>query len=322
MDALDRLTPAVRIGDRLTVRHRLPDGSATDSLGWLEQVDDTVLRLRDHRGVDVAVARIAVLAARRLPPARGGRDPMRASAEDLEQLAVAGWAAVREPLGDWTLRAGGRFTARANSCLAVGDPGVPVAQAAERIASFAATEGAYPWAQVIVGSDEEDQLRRLGWREVHVLTDVLVARLAELLADAEPDEEVLVTEDLERDWEDAYRLSRAHQADPALIRRILDNGAPRAFALATQPTEVIAIGRGHLAADWLGVAAVWTAPGQRRRGWAGRILTGLGQWGARRGARSVYLQVGADHEAALRAYERLGFKLHHRYRYLAAPPMP
>ena len=34
----------------------------------------------------------------------------------------AGWP-YHEPLGEWTLRAGGGFTGRANSCHAVGDPG-------------------------------------------------------------------------------------------------------------------------------------------------------------------------------------------------------
>ena len=34
-----------RLGDRWVVRHRLPDGSATDVIGWLEAVDATSVRL-------------------------------------------------------------------------------------------------------------------------------------------------------------------------------------------------------------------------------------------------------------------------------------
>jgi hypothetical protein len=41
----------------------------------------------------------------------------------LERRALPGWLALHEPLGEWTLRAAGGFTGRANSCLAVGDPG-------------------------------------------------------------------------------------------------------------------------------------------------------------------------------------------------------
>jgi predicted GNAT family acetyltransferase len=82
----------------------------------------------------------------------------------------------------------------------------------------------------------------------------------------------------------------------------------------------LAIARGHLSGDWLGYAAIWTRPGHRRQGWAGRMMAVLGHWAARRGARYAYLQVATANEAARSAYERMGFVLHHHYRYLAPPP--
>ena len=75
--------------------------------------------------------------------------------------------------------------------------------------------------------------------------------------------------------------------------------------------------RGHLAGGWLGVAALWTDPAHRRQGLATAVLRGLGRWAARRDARWCYLQVDAANAGAHAAYERLGFALHHRYRYLA-----
>ena len=73
------------------------------------------------------------------------------------------------------------FTGRANSCLAVGDPGMAVADAAARIEAYAVAHGIAPLAQVVTGSDEDAALRALGWRETYVATDVLAVRLADLL---------------------------------------------------------------------------------------------------------------------------------------------
>ncbi len=53
------------------------------------------------------------------------------SIPELEQRAALGWRAPEEErLGDWLLRAAGGFTGRANSALALGDPGRPLDEAA------------------------------------------------------------------------------------------------------------------------------------------------------------------------------------------------
>ena len=55
-------------------------------------------------------------------PARSGRYGV---GHELEQVAAFGWRAQETVrLGEWLLRASGGFTQRANSVLAVGDPGV------------------------------------------------------------------------------------------------------------------------------------------------------------------------------------------------------
>lgn len=57
--------------------------------------------------------------------------------EDLEAVAALGWRAPEEErLGGWLLRAAGGFTGRANSALAIGDPGMPL---------VAATAGVRRW---------------------------------------------------------------------------------------------------------------------------------------------------------------------------------
>jgi GNAT superfamily N-acetyltransferase len=319
MDALDRIAPAPLAGERLVLRRRLPDGSATDVIGWLTELGPGQVQLQDHAGRAVQLERAEVIAARRAPPARGGRDPLLTGAEELQRIALPGWVAHREPLGDWTLRAGAGFTGRANSCLVVGDPGMPVAEAASRIVAFAAAHGIPAWAQVVDGSDSERELRSLGWSDVYVPTDVLVIRLNSLLEGRRLDPRVRLTDTLHPEWLAAYHRSRPSTADPGTLRRILESEPPRAFAGVPDDDRLIAIGKGHVSRDWLGIAALWTTPEHRGRGWASLVMTGLGHWAARQGARNVYLQVATENRSAHRAYERMGFTRHHGYRYLQAP---
>jgi N-acetylglutamate synthase len=66
------------VGRRVVVRHRLPDGSATDALGTLVRADDRhVVVHRDATGTDAVVALADVVLARTVPPRavrRPGRD--------------------------------------------------------------------------------------------------------------------------------------------------------------------------------------------------------------------------------------------------------
>jgi GNAT superfamily N-acetyltransferase len=321
MDALDKISPPLAPGMRVVVRSRLPDASATDVVGWVESVDRASVVLTDHNGRTVPVERRTILAARRAPAARGGRDPHRTSPEELEQIALPGWVAGREPLGEWSLRAAGGFTGRANSCLAVGDPGMALPDAAQRVLTFAAAHGIEPRAQVLSGSDNERGLRDLGWRETYVRTDVLVARLADLLGDSLPDPRIALAQEPDAPWWRAYGLSRPTSAPQDVLRQVLVGGPACRLAGVRDGKQVIAIGRGHVSADWLGLSSLWTAPEHRRRGWAQLTITALGHWAARSGARNVYLQVAEENEPAHRAYGSLGFSLHHRYLYLG-PPTP
>ena len=331
-------------GERWVIRYRLPGGSATDVVGWLEDLGPESVRIAGRDGRLHRIDRSAIIAARKAPAAAGGGDPHRVSAAELERIALPGWLALHESLGEWTLRAAGGFTGPANSCLALGDPGMTIQEAAARIVAHAAGHGIPPMAQVITGSAEDAALRGIGWHDAHVPTDVLAARLNDLLSDEPADAAVQVTEVLTDGWLAAYRQTRPNTEDPALLRMILDGNPPRAFAgvMETQPEETrkspgvpvtapragtpssipFAIARGHLSRDWLGVAAVWIRPDRRQGGWAPAMLRALGHWAARRGARYCYLQVASENAAAIAAYERLGFARHHGYHYLSPAGVP
>ena len=313
-------------GQRWTVRVRLPDGSATDRLGWVEEIGSDAVTLAGP--LDPADGSAAarwtvpyptVLLARRAPAAAGGPDPRRVPADELERLAAPAWAARTAPLGEWTLRAGGGFTGRANSCLAVGDPGMGTVEAVAAVRAYAAAHGIPPLAQVVTGSASDEALRALGWQDAYVATDVLAVRLADLLDGRDANPAVRVDDVLTPAWRAAFDQSRPTSTDPAWVSAVLDGRALRAFASRAEQGVATAIARGHLGGRWLGLAAIWTSPAHRRRGLATSLIVTLGHWAARRGARYGYLQVASANVDAQAAYARLGFVLHHRYHYLAPP---
>ena len=81
------------------------------------------------------------------------------------------WPQVeRVALGEWELRTDpapvDRLRKRANSCLAIGEPGRPFDAAAEAIRAFYAERDRPALVQVLVGSAEEEAFAAAGWRLV------------------------------------------------------------------------------------------------------------------------------------------------------------
>ena len=260
------------------------------------------------------------MVARRAPAALGGPDPRRVSVAEVERHALPGWLADSEPLGEWTLRAGGGFTGRANSCHAVGDPGRPVAAAAERIVAYAVRHGIAPMAMVVVGSAEEEALRALGWVDTYVPTQVLAARLADVLGERPAPEDVRCRRvpGPTRGWRRTAGAGRCRPTGrwcAGSWATTHPGRSPRWRAMRAP----VAIGRGHVSGPWLGVAAVWVDPEHRRGGRATAIMTALGHWAARQGCRYAYVQVDRE-ERQGRSPRTSGSasSIHHGYLYLAA----
>src|SRR4030095_14893734 len=66
------------LGERWVLRCRLPDGSATDVIGWIDVMDPISVRLVTIDATQV-IERSMIIAARRAPAAAGGPDPPRVS---------------------------------------------------------------------------------------------------------------------------------------------------------------------------------------------------------------------------------------------------
>jgi N-acetylglutamate synthase len=309
------------VGSRVVVRRRLggergPSGgrATTDVIGDLERFDDELVRVRREDGTLVEFTRADVVAGKPVPPRVSTL--LRVGAEHLEAIAGAGWPAVTvERLGDWLLRAAGGFTGRANSVLCVGDPGVPLAEAFERVEEFYQRHGLEPLLQVVVGATLERPLVEAGWRVTRhgggVLVQVASLASARRASRRTDHSSVRISDTLSAGWTALYGRTAGVAAD--VVRGVL--AGPDTVALASVDDPPVAIGRGVVTGRWLGLAAVEVAPESRGQGIGRQVVDALLAWGAEHGARSVYLQTVPDNPAALALYEPYGFVTHHRYCY-------
>jgi N-acetylglutamate synthase len=211
------------------------------------------------------------------------------------------------------------FTARANSVLPLGDPGLPLPEALERARDWYRARGVVPRVQVTTGGERTDELlaaelERLGWRgERYAL--LRVAALAPL-ADREPDRRVLLGREPGAGWFSLYR--RAGRL-PEVARKVLTGGPSVWFATVPARQGAAAIGRCVVDGRWAGFAAIEVAPEHRRQGLATAVMAELARKALDEGASAAYLQVERDNEAARALYDGMGFADHHAYHYRTAP---
>jgi len=310
-----------------------------------------VLEVETRDGALVRVAEAELAAGKVVPPPpvrrRGGQHGAVAAhlapaPGELQEICSRAWPpteTLRTPEG-WTLRAAGGFTRRANSALPPDEDEVGLETAEARVRGFYAERGLPALAQVVSGSPADEGLAARGWTPEtpsRVLTAPLVALTAGQNAGGPAaggpaaggpaaggpaaGGPVRVTREPSDGW-----FARYHQAasSPEGASAVLRGGPSVWFAAVDAPEGQaedggpVAIGRCAVVGRWAHLAAVEVAPAMRRRGLAVAVMRALALRAAAEGADLVVLQVEADNTPALALYERLGFDLHHAYRYRRA----
>ncbi len=300
----------------------------TDLLGVMEAWEDSVTVVRAEDGTATTIALADIVSGKPVPPRPSPR--LRVSAEEACRLSNESWpAVVTEPLGDWLLRASGGFSARANSVMATGDPGVPLHEAIERVHAFYARHDLPSWAQAVVGSRTHGYLEDAGWElarpgeadSLFQLAPVAQASRAarRLLPDQRPALEIAAHASAAWLSNDSRARSH-HQAALDVLQAPTTVGfvSARTSGSRDDADVVVAKGRVAVSGDWAGITDVWVSPDHRRLGLASVVMHALLGWAAEHGATTTYLQTRADNSPALALYERLGFVTHHAYRYLSA----
>ena len=255
------------------------------------------VQVRTKHGDVVSVPDDDVVAVRLLGPA-----PVRTSAiRNIEHAAALAWPGIEsEWLDGWLLRAAGGYPRRMNSA-------VPLLHSAQRCDLSAIIEwyqerGLPAWLWV------PDRLSRLSQdtspeQETEVMVRDLGSptRCATASVSALPD----------REWMRLYgrelpvdRLTAVVEGQVAFAT--IKGAAAGRAAITTAPDGT----------RWLGLSAVRTSEGDRRRGEP--LCSTLLDWGVQQGATRAYAQVPAGDQAAAAFFERLGFTAHHRSRYVDA----
>lgn len=238
--------------------------------------------------------------------------------ETLEFACSRAWPPlVEEPLGEWRLRWADGFTGRANSALAVGDPGRPVPEALRVVCDFAHDRGIPPMVQVLRDSPNEHAIAAEGWAEAkrHHRGHEVVVLTTPLTGTATADG-VTVHDEPTPEW---WALTLGPGEDTDAARAVLTGGKV-GYGVATLDGVTAGVVRGALVDGWLHVGRLEVDPAFRRRGLASALMGGLHAWGAEHRAGHAVLQVAEGNSGALALYAGLGYAPHHRYRYWVPAP--
>lgn len=339
-----------RLGQRVTIRHRLATGQPTDVVGTLVNVTQDTVEVDGPDG-RVAIRLVDILADRVVPPkpVRVAPPHRALSIADLEAVTSLHWRPLEAaPLGDWLLRASAGFTNRANSALPLGSPGVDLPEALDAVRAWYADRG-LPAKMTIAdaqagGPTEADPAPALreaalsaGWRIIagasaHVLTAATAAAAtsaANTPAARAGAYRVQIAEAPDSAWLARYHYRGQDLPDHAI--RLLTSAPAQVFVCVRDPglagavedgvadSDVVAVARGSLGGGWGGLTAVEVLPSHRRRGLARLLLATVARWVGDHGARSLYLQVSDANTAARAMYLASGFSVHHGYDYWQAP---
>lgn len=302
------------IGQRMTVRMHDPDGGYRDILGVLES--PTSIRKRDGSLVNFDPDQIALW--RRIEPRvdRAGKgSPLSLRIDEIERAASATWPAAEQvAMGDWILRATGKFTMRANSALALGDPHIEISEAINKVIVFYQERNLTPTIHVALPTyvELDALLASRGWSEkiiVHVMVsdihvgEIINADLGRWEFSSEPGDEWI---GLQRD-EGAKEIMKRY---PAIYAGLRVDG------------KLIAVGRAANFEKWTVLTRLFVHPDFRGKGLGKDLVTQLLNAAERAGASKVLLQVDSKNTAAIALYKKMGFSLHHAYKYrlLAAEP--
>jgi N-acetylglutamate synthase len=320
-DRVDRLTQS-DIGRRVVVRYRLTDGEqATDVLGQLDAWIDGTLSVRRIDGGTVEVPVVDVVAAKIVPP----RAVIRRDVRALETAAARGWQALETAqIGGWLLRAADGFTGRANSCLPLASPGIPLAAAVTAVERWYDARGLVPAFQLPtpISADLDEYLDALGWPATGEDVLVMIAPVDGVSDRLRADlPEVAVADVPDAAWLALYRGGNT----PPAAKELLVNTATVGFGSVDLARRRVAVARAAVtdAPDgrrWLGVTAVHVPAGVRRQGLGRQVMAGIARWGQQHGATDVYVQVAEPNTTAEAFYELLGFTEHHRYHYRRRSP--
>lgn len=285
------------IGSRVSLRYRLAEPEAspgseavTDVVGHLEALTPVIV-VRTKSGERVEISPAAVMSVRELSHAPVRNSEIRA----VEHAAALAWPGTEQHWVDgWLLRAGGTDM-RTNSA-------VPLLFSSDltalpAIADWYAARGLQPWVAL---PERLLPVRSEGVEPNRVLTVELPGGAAAELP-ARPDAR----------WRQIY----AQDVPVEVLTAVVDGDV--AFAtVADAAVGRVAVTTAPDGRVWAGLSDIAVLESERRRGLGRAVCAELMSWAAGHGATHAYIRVPDDNAPAIALAESIGFRLHHRSRYV------
>lgn len=309
------LPPGIaHVGQRITLRLHDPEGGFRDVVGVLKS--ETTIEKRDGSLVQFRPHEVAVWRVITPPSDRAGMgSPLSLRIRDIELAANATWPAKEQiQMGDWILRASGKFTKRANSVLAIGSPGVDLNLAVGEVIKFYNTRGLTPTFHIALPTYAElgRYLKENGWH-VDISVDVMVADIDEVLGKSQlinshANIDAEISDAPSEEW---ITLQNDHGVLEIMTRSSARYGALRSAG------RIVAVARASNYAGWAVLTRLYVHPDERGKGLGRDLIYSLLLDAQTLGATKVALQVDSKNLGAIALYEKMGFRLHHTYEYFS-----
>ena len=317
MSAIPEPPGTDHFGKRLTIRLHEPGGGFRDIVGVLES--ETTVRKRDGSLTHFPPEKISIWREIIAPPDKAGHGaPLSQRVREIEWAASQTWPAAEQVhLGDWLLRATGKFTGRANSVLPLGEPpygnpGKPLQEAINEVVGFYQKRQLTPLIHIPLPTyaQLDDVLAMQGW-QITVSVLVMITDINSPSPGGEFKGIWEVTNTPTNEW---LNVQNDHGVEDIMKR------AESFYAGLRVDGNLVAIGRGANYEKWTTLTRLYVREEFRGRGLGRELVQRLLHEAQIRGATKALLQVSADNLVPIALYKSLGFTQHHAYHYRAYKP--
>ena len=305
------------IGRRLTLRFHDAAGGYRDLVGVLESM--TTIRKRNGEVIAFNPDNLAIVhPIEDVIPRAGKGAPLSLRVAELEELSTRTWPPRQiKNLGSWKCRISNGRGFRANSVLVTGVPpfgesGLDLEHAITEVDAMYRQAQLPTVFQICLPLYQEfhDYLIAQGWNEK--LGAAFLIKDLELSADVESLALSSNVEISDRN-EPSDEFLALH--DDHLLRSIMIAHPARYIAL-THDGEIIATARVAISETWSIVTRLIIADAFRKRGLARLLMLACMNSAIENGASKMALQVDQSNQDAQALYEKLGFRVHHTFRFI------
>jgi N-acetylglutamate synthase len=305
------------IGRRLTLRFHDAAGGYRDLVGVLESM--TTIRKRNGEVIAFSPDDLAIVhPIEDVIPRAGKGAPLSLRIAELEELSTRTWPPHEiNNLGSWKCRISTGRTFRANSVLVTGAPpfgesGLDLEHAIAAVDAMYLAAGLPTVFQICLPLYQEfnDYLIGQGWSE-KVGAAFLIKDL-ELSTDVE---NLALSSNIQITNTDQPSDAFLALHDDHSLRSIMMAYPARYIAL-THDREIIATARVAVSEGWAIVTRLIVADTFRKKGLARLLMLVSMNSAIENGATKMALQVDQSNQDALSLYEKLGFRVHHTYRFI------